>query len=488
MRSRPLLFGTLLVAGATAGAALWLGGEWPPRPGPAARAADSVKARVAPTTGTLTDPGPTGAPPPHADLGSNLADLSRTPSAAAAALFKVESRLYTRLDSASATAFGCDEGMPSDLLFAADVRVLDVSGDFSGATARLELTSVARARDVTYEGGCDLTAASVEPGVRVDTIGVYLQRDEGRWELRGATHVRLEGGQAALAGPLRGIATADWDALAAQADSVRRAHGQPLARPWPPGKGHYDPYAARGLFYPDFFEATCPSGQPGPGAAQDLARLAFAPVDMGGIFDLRGPWFAIYETKLGGCVAPVTVTASWSRGEPCGSDADVRPTPWWYKVHGIPRAPGLLVQNVAGLRTGPAVETYTVVPGPGWEEGSPTRGWTDGALVFSGGGEVLRVVEVPPEAGARGDPGFYLNAWYRGRRHPLLWVDEWRGQTWGVYWAGLLDGDDIPDLIIRTTRATGHVRTHTLFLLLSSSKGQGPGWRPSAETVVIDCA
>jgi hypothetical protein len=101
---------------------------------------------------------------------------------------------------------------------------------------------------------------------------------------------------------------------------------------------------------------------------------------------------------------------------------------------------------------------------------------------------VRRVVEVPPEPGTRGDPGHYLNAWFRGQRRPPLCVDESQGQTWGVYWAGLLDGDDIPDLVIRTTRATGPVRRHTLSLLLSSSTDRAPGWRPSAETVVITCA
>src|SRR5215208_5462779 len=232
MRSRPLLFGILLVACAAFGVGLWLRGVGLVHSDPAARPTGARAADVTPTGAGRpdagpTDPGPTGAPPPLPGLRSDLADLSHMPAAAAVALFKIERRLYTRLDSASAADFGCDEGMPSDIFFAADARVVGVTGDLRDATAHLELTSVAHAHDVRYGRGCDLAAATVQPEVRVDTVEVYSRYQDGRLESNGTTEIRAGGSTAALAGPLRGIASADWDALAAQADSIRNAHGQP---------------------------------------------------------------------------------------------------------------------------------------------------------------------------------------------------------------------------------------------------------------------
>jgi hypothetical protein len=490
MRSRPLLFGTLFVAAAVVGITLWLRGVWLAYSERAARATDARTADVRPTNARPADLDRTGAPPPLPGLGRELADLSQTPAAAAAALFKVESRLYTRLDSASAAAFGCDEGMPSDLLFAADARVLGATGDFQGATARLELTSVAHASDVDYERGCDLAAATVQPEVRVDTVEVYLQRHDGRLESSGTTDVRLGSGTAALAGPLRGIATADWDALAMQADSIRNAHGQPLARPWPAGQGHYDPHTEVGLFYPDYYEpaATCPSAATGGTPSGGTPELEFAPVDRGGMFPISGAWFAIYETKQGGCIAPVTAqSSSGFSSYVCPIDPSKRQTPWAYRVEGVPRKPALLVRNVAGLRTGPAAERYTYVSGPGWEEGAASAGWSEGVLVFSSRGEVLRIVEVPERANGSGERGYYLNVWFGGRRHPLKWVDDAPGQTWGVYWAGLLNGDDVPDLVIRTTRQTNGFSDHELSLHLSSPDDPNSLWRPSDSVRVLVC-
>ena len=378
--------------------------------------------------------------------------------------------------------------MPSDLLFAADARVLEVSGDYQGATARLELTSVAHAQGVEYEQGCDLTAAAVQSEVRVDTVELYLRRDEGRWESSRTTDLRLGYATAALAGPLRGIASADWDALAAQADSIRRTHGEPPARPWPTGHGHYHPYTAHGLFYPDYFDpqVACPSA-PAPSAiASGTPELEFAPVDRGGMFPIRGAWFAIYETRLGGCIAAVTVQSSGGFSSyVCPIDPGQRPTPWTYQVAGVPRKPALLVRNVAGIRAGRA-ERYTIVSGPGWEQVSTRPGWTEGALIFSERGEALRVVEVPQEP-TYAERGYYLNVWYRGARRPMAWVRDAPGQTWGVYWAGLLNGDDIPDLVIRTTRQTGDFSDHELSLYLSSPDDPNDPWRPSDGTRVLVC-
>src|SRR5215208_2563734 len=172
MRSRPLLFGILLVACAAFGVGLWLRGVGLVHSDPAARPTGARAADVTPTGAGRpdagpTDPGPTGAPPPLPGLRSDLADLSHMPAAAAVALFKIERRLYTRLDSAGAADFGCGEGMPSDLLFAADARALGATGDFNGATARVEITSVAHASDIEYKRACDLAAATVQLEVRV---------------------------------------------------------------------------------------------------------------------------------------------------------------------------------------------------------------------------------------------------------------------------------------------------------------------------------
>jgi hypothetical protein len=430
---------------------------------------------------------PTGAPLPLPGLRSDLADLSKTSGAAAAALFKTESRLLTRLDSTNAAEFGCAEGMPEGLLFAADARVLGVREDFQSASVRLEVTSVAHANYVRYDG-CTLAAASVQPRVRVDTLKLYLQRVDGRWEADAAEGLRLGSSTFALSGALPGIATADWDALASRADSIRRARNHTLARPWPAGEGHYDPYADDGLFYPAYSQpATCPSAPPPATVPTDQPELEFAPFDRGGMFPITGSWFAIYETEQGKCIAQVTVESSPGFTDTCPTDPAERKTPWAYAVQGVPRKPALLVRNVGSVRAGPAAESYTVVSGPGWEYRSDRRGWTEGALIFSPRGEVLRIVEAPRITGTPIGSGFDLNVWYRGRQYPFMRVDAAPSQTWGVYWVGLLNGDDVPDLVIRTTRRTGQFLDHELSLHLSSPNDRGTPWRWADMARVLVC-
>jgi len=384
----------------------------------------------------------------------------------------------TRLDSANAANFGCDEGMPGNLLFAADARMLDVSGNFRSGSARLEVTSVAHAEEISYgEDGCTLAGAVVQPGVRVDTVELNLRREDGRWASGGTTDMRLGLSTIAFAGALRGLASADWDALAARADSIRQARNQPLARPWPAGHGHYDGHDVAELNYPDYREAVCPVAAPPGSPASGTPEVAFAPYDVTGVVDITGIWFAAYETEQGGCIAPVSVESTPIMSYVCSSDPSRGPPAWTYKVEGLPRKPALLFRNVPGIRPGPSPERYTVV--------SPS-GRPEGVSIFSARGEVLRIVEIPAHTDTPSGSGYYLNVWYRGRLRPFMWIDDQPAQTWDVYWVGLLNEDEVPDLVMHTTRRVEGLVDHRLSLLVSASDPSGT-WKPAKGTRVVVC-
>jgi hypothetical protein len=56
-----------------------------------------------------------------------------------------------------------------------------------------------------------------------------------------------------------------------------------------------------------------------------------------------------------------------------------------------------------------------------------------------------------------------------------------------VYWAGYLNDDDIPDLIVRVTTPEKDYLDHRLILFLSDSKSETSLWRRSAETRAPEC-
>jgi hypothetical protein len=417
-------------------------------------------------------------------LRREFADLSRTPPAVAAALFRLESRLLTRLDSASATDFACDEAAPAQLFFVADGRVLDTLTEGGSAIVRAEITSVARARRVEFQG-CDLKAATIVPGITTDTIDVVLERQAAM--LPAEHDFLLNHARVGLSGALPAtVATADWKALGARADSIRQAHGQPPARPFPAWYGSYDPYDAVHLYPVSEPDAECPATASAPVVANDSGAVGFIPRDVGGAIQYTGPWFAMFETRRsrsGACIKPVMIKSRRVEAAfACGGDPRQSPTPWFYDVDGFSQRPMLLVQNVNGLRTGPARDRFTIVLGLG-EHTRTSVGWNRAALVFSSEGEVMRVVE---HAYAHGPGARYrLDARYRNQSMPLMEVNG--DEMWGVLWAGYLNEDDVPDFVLHTTRRRQQGREHRLTLVTSAPGNAAQPWSLRGLTYVQEC-
>jgi hypothetical protein len=254
-------------------------------------------------------------------LGPRLDALAGTPAAAAAAMFAVESRLFTRLDSASALDFACDEAMPEWGLFAAEARPLDERDDESYPSARVVVTSVGRAR-LAFEG-CALSNASVEPGLRVDTVTLRLERHSGALRATGGSDATTEVmGTIAFAGPMRSMVDANWAALAAQADSVRAAHGQPPARALGRPDGHYTIRRDGWMRFPEQRTPCVAPLAASPATPGARPQLALSPDVAKGSEEIEGEWLSLATSATGVCVTPVRVTSTRAGMLGCGREPD----------------------------------------------------------------------------------------------------------------------------------------------------------------------
>jgi hypothetical protein len=412
---------------------------------------------------------PTRPEPPLADLPRDLPTMS---DVEASAYLFVDDHLFTRFDSARAVKdLPCDEGMPDRLAFAADGRVLGASRSQSRYDVRVELVTVGSA--VVSWNGCTLESASVTDSVHTDTVHVYLRRTDGRWEpdyeevVSGFAHVPL-------AGPLYGIAGADWSALAARADSIRKARGSAVARMRKPVPAtHFLQETGDNLRYPQDVQRPCAASAPAPVKAS-FAQLGFVdPEYAPNLQTMSGDWWAIYEPNDSAgrtCIAPVRLKFAGSVLHYCNQRAPADAGLW--SADGYEQRPLFLVRDVQGLRTGAHGERFSFVTVPGWNRG---------LLVYSDTGEVLRVTESREGAG-----GYQLTAQYRGQDYGIARGSP--GETWGIYWAGALNGDSIPDFVLRTTTAGEHEIQHRLTLLVSHPERKEGLWIPeSSNTVVRFC-
>jgi hypothetical protein len=412
----------------------------------------------------------TGPKPPLADLPRDLFAMS---DVEAAAFLYIDDRIFTRFDSVHAAHdFPCDEGMPDRLLFAADGKVLDVKREQSSFRARVELVSIGEA-SVGWDG-CTLVGAKVERRVRTDTVSLTLDRQDGRWTFPFNEVVRGDD-YLPLAGALKGIANADWSAMSATADSVRLALGHQLARARTvSGVAHFVQEPSGYLRYPGSFAIPCPAGQPAP-PATDLTELGYLDLEYAPNFaTLSGTWWAIYEPRDSAgrsCVTPVRLKFVESVVRYCGSQENRSAA--IYAADSFVSRPLLLVRNVDGLRTGPQRERFSIVTVPGWDRG---------VLVYSDSGEAFRVTETPD-----GDGGaYYLTVDYDGKHYPLKHGEP--GETWGIYWAGQLNGDDVPDFVLRSTTVGSDAIRHDLMPFLSSSgRGEGLLWTTQRSAFVRMC-
>ena len=421
--------------------------------------------RAAETLGEDTRP-----MPPLPDLPRDLSTLS---DVEAAAVLYIDDRLFTRLDSARAVDdVLCEEGMPERVLFAADGRVLDLKQQQSSFDARIELVSVGEAA-VGWDG-CTPVGAEVEQRIRTDTVSLILNREAGSWRipnlevLRGYEHLPL-------VGPLKGIANADWPAISASADSVRLARGHQPARPrTASGTAHFAQEPDGYLRYPDSFTMPCSAGEAAP-TATDRAELAYVDPEYALNFSMiSGAWWAIYEPRDSSgrsCLTPVRLKIVQTGPRYCGNKENRGATV--YTADSFESRPLLLVRSVNGLRTGLHDERFSIVTVPGWDRG---------VLVYSDSGEAFRVIETPD-----GDGGaYYLTVDYGGKSHPIKHGEP--NETWGIYWAGHLNGDDTPDFVLRNTAPGTDMISHDLILFLSTP-GQGDErlWTPQRPAFVRMC-
>jgi hypothetical protein len=392
--------------------------------------------------------------PPLPDLPRDLSTLS---DVEAVAFLYIDDHLFTRFDSARAVNdIPCDEGMPERVLFAADGRVLDVAQQQSSFHARIELVSVGEA--AVWWNGCTPNGTDVEQRIRTDTVSLTLSREAGSWTfpyhevLRGYEHLPL-------AGPLTGIANADWPAISATADSVRLARGHQPARPrTASGTTHFAQEPGGYLRYPGSFAIPCPAAETAP-PATDRAELAYVDPEYAPNFStILGTWWTIYEPRDSAgrsCVTQVRLKFVQSYVHYCGNQENRGAAV--YAADSFASRPLLLVRSVDGLRTGLQRKRFSTMPVPGWARG---------VLVYSDSGEAFRVIETPDGDGG----GHYLTVDYGGKSYPIKHGEP--NETWGIYWAGQLNGDDIPDFVLRSTVPGTDMIRHDLILFLSSP-GQG---------------
>lgn len=413
-----------------------------------------------------TDPRPE---PPLGDLPRELSTMS---DVEASALLFIDDHLFTRFDSARAVKeLPCDEGMPDRLLFAADGKVLDAKPAQSSYDVRVELVTVGSA--IVAWDGCTMQAAQVDDSVRTDTVHVHLDRSDGRWQPYYAEVVR-DGDHLPLVGPLHGFSGANWSVLGLRADSIRQARGKPVARVRKPTAQTHLLQDAGWSRYPQHVERSCAAGAPAP-VSSSFARMTFVdPEYSPNLFDISGTWWAIYEPNDSGgraCVTPVTLKLVQRLSHYCNQQAP-RDAGIWAADEYTSR-PMLLVRDVEGLRTGAQRERFSILTVPGWDRG---------LLVHSDSGEVLRVIEMPEGAG-----GYRLTAQYR--RHDSGIGRGSPGETWGIYWVGLLNADSIPDFVLRTTTSGEHETQHLLTLFISHPERRDGLWIPeSSNTVVRTCS
>ena len=412
----------------------------------------------------------TGPKPPLADLPRDLFAMS---DVEAAAFLYIDDRLFTRFDSVRAVhAFPCDEGMPEQALLAADGKVLDVRQEQSSFRARVEMVSIGEA-SLEWDG-CTLIGATVAQQVRTDTVSLTLDREDGRWSfpynevMRGDQHLPL-------AGALKGFADADWPALDARADSVRLGRGhQPARVRMTTGTAHFTQDPGRYLRYPGSFAIPCSAGSPAP-AATGFAELEYVDPEVAPTFStVFGVWWTIYEPRNSAgrsCITPVQLKWVQSVVQYCGGNQNR--SAHIYAVDSFESRPLLLVRGVNGLRTGAQGQRFSIVPVPGWDRG---------VFVYSDSGEVFRVIETPD-----GDGGaYYLTVDYRGKIYPIKHGEP--NEMWGIYWAGQLNGDDIPDFVLRSTVSGADEIRHNLILFLSDpDRGDAYLWTSQRDAFVRTC-
>jgi len=412
----------------------------------------------------------TGPRPPLADLPGDLFAMS---DVEAAAFLYIDDHLFTRFDSARAVhAFPCDEGMPERALLAADGKVLDVRQEQTAFRARVEMVSIGEA-SLEWDG-CKLIGATVAQQVRTDTVSLTLDRENGRWTF---PYLEVMRGNEYLpfAGALKGIADADWPALNARADSVRLGRGRQPARVRGTTRtAHFTQDPGSYLRYPGYFAIPCSAGVPAP-AATGFAELEYVDPEVAPTFStIFGVWWAIYEPRNAAgrsCITPVQLKWVQSVVQYCGGNENRSAN--IYAVDSFESRPLLLVRGVNGLRTGTQGQRFSIVPVPGWERG---------VLVYSDSGEALRVIETPD-----GDGGaYYLTVDYHGKNYPIKHGEP--NEMWGIYWAGQLNGDDIPDFMLRTTMSGADEIRHNLILFLSDpDRGDANLWMSQRDAFVRMC-
>jgi hypothetical protein len=103
-------------------------------------------------------------------------------------------------------------------------------------------------------------------------------------------------------------------------------------------------------------------------------------------------------------------------------------------------------------------------------------------LVYSDSGEAFRVTETPD-----GDGGaYYLTVDYDGKSYPLKHGEP--GESWGIYWVGKLNADDVPDFVLRSTTLSTDMISHNLTLFLSApERGDASLWMSQRNAFVRMC-
>ena len=378
------------------------------------------------------------------------AELSGMTAAAAAAYLHVDRNLFTRFTRADSNYIPCDEGMPGELLFVADARVLGQSGNADDTHVPIEVVTVGEA-EAEWDG-CDFVSAKVDERVKVDTVNISVQRSELRWTERCCWRP--------LVGPLWQVRGVNWDALRARADSVRTSRGKLPARPRKerPTFGYKDTAVPKFRDYPR--DRSC-GPQVRAQGGDNRGEIEYSMHFQSNVRESTGKWWVISE--LGGganremCISPIEITVQSMRRELCGL-TDTRIAAYQLTSTTPEPKPWLLVRNLAGLRTG-AQPVLSIIRVPGWNQGES---------VYSDSGEVLRVVE----SSARGD-SLSLSVLFEGVRQPLVSVQRDSTTDWSVFWAGFLNGDTAPDLILLISRLTPDRADHRLQLVLSEPRAGG---------------
>jgi hypothetical protein len=413
---------------------------------------------------------------PVADIPAKLSTMR--PDVAAAEVW-LDDRLLTRFDTAGPTTIECDEGFGAHALLAADARVIEVdSGPAEKRVARVELVSVGQANIVSKD--CEVSAVNLVDSVRTDTVRLYVERAGNGWAVPENQTFRERFNNAPLAAPadFYGKSTANWSALYARVDSIRRARGKDVARPRTLAAGHRDGPAVP---YP-VDNAGCLAAGPIP-AAGGRADFAYVHPTEYTPNQISGTWYRIYETaKAPGhtCIAPVRVLDGFIGSQITCSRPGLTPVPIYLpRPEGMERDALLLARDVPGIRAGLAQASFSI---------QEIDAWKSGVMVYSDSSEVMRVVETGPE-GSEAATGYHLSVLYKGRRVPLMWSEASRPETWGLVWVGLLNGDNVPDLVVRTTgertsETTGAYTEYGLTLFLSAP---GPLWAPVKTVSLADC-